>query len=392
MAPCGGRNWLGSRHSLAMSDRSFWRRIVGVLGLLALCFSVSSAAGAGSNATGTEPSAADLQVARRLFQSATADEELARWEPALKTLREIEAIKITAGVLFHIAVCEQNLGRYVEALNDLGRAEELAQVNGDNAVLELIPARRADIESMIGHLRIEFIGPSNDLEVRIDGQRISAAALRVEIPLDPTQHTVAVLRAGKPMVTRVVMVQSGSRQTERFEVTPVAPKVTAEYAAGQPAAHPPSRDPNLTKKIVMYSAYALAIAGAGAGIYFVVDANKNDDTADLARGDIAQAVVDLESGGHPTFAPGTECSPPFNMGMTDQQRLLEGQRYDACVDLSGAVDHRDRSETLAVWSFAIAGVGAIGGTAVLLFWPEHKQGSALHIMPTLGGAVLSGSF
>lgn len=364
-----------------------------MLGLLALCFTVSNAAGAGSNATATEPSAADLQVARRLFQSATADEELARWEPALKTLREIEAIKVTAGVLFHVAVCEQNLGRYVEALNDLGRAEELAQVNGDNAVIELIPARRADIESMIGHLRIEFIGPSNDVEVRIDGQRISAAALRVEIPLNPTQHTIAVLRAGKPMVTRVVMVKSGSRQTERFDVTPIAPKVTAEYATGQPPGHPPSRDPNLTKKIVMYSAYALAIAGVGTGIYFVVDANKHDDDVDTARVHVAQAVVDLEDANHPPFDEDKQCSEPFNMGMNDMQQFLEGKRYDACAELGRAVDRRDRSETLAAWSFAIAGAGAIGGTAVLLLWPEPKQQTTtLRILPTLGGAILSGTF
>jgi hypothetical protein len=60
--------------------------------------------------------------------------------------------------------------------------------------------------------------------------------------------------------------------------------------------------------------------------------------------------------------------------------------------LEGAIDHRDRSESLAVWSFAIAGVGAIGGTAVLLFWPESKQEARLRLLPTLGGAVLSGSF
>jgi hypothetical protein len=361
-----------------------------MLGLFSLCLFLWPAPCAA--AVTDEPSAADLQIARRLFQRATADEELGRWEAALKTLREIEGIKVTAGVLFHIAVCEQNLGRYVEALNDLGRAEELAQVNGDAAVLELIPARRSEIETNVGHLRIEFIGLSQGVEVRIDGQRISTAALRVDIPLNPTEHTIAVLRKGEATVTRIVTVRSGSRQTERFDVTPVPPKVTAEYAQGQPPYEPSTRDRDITKKVVMYSAYALAIAGAGAGIYFVVDANKNDHTAELARRQIAQAVADLEDGGHAPFVPGSECSQPFNMGMNDAQRRLETQRYDACVDLGGAIDHRDRSESFAVLSFAIAGAGALGGTAVLLFWPDSKQGTALRVVPTLGGAMISGSF
>jgi hypothetical protein len=366
------------------------QRIAGAAGLLCLlCLLFCDVAIA------AEPSAVDVQVARRLFQRATADEELGRWESALKTLREIEAIKVTAGVLFHIAVCEQNLGRYVEALNDLGRAEEMAQINGDNAVLELVPARRSEIEAKVGHLRIEFIGPSNDVEVRIDGQRISSAALRVDIPLDPVEHTIAVLRKDKPSVTRVITVRSGSRQTERFDVTPAEPKVTAEYAQGQPPYEPAKRDRDITKKVVMYSAYALALVGAGAGIYFVIDANKNDDTADLARLDIAQAVAELESGGHAPFPAGSECAPPFNMGMSDAQRALEAKRYDACVDLEGAIDHRDRSKTLAAWSFGISGVAALGGTAVLLLWPESeaKQNSAsVHIAPTLGGAMIFGNF
>lgn len=370
-----------------MLGSSYWRRIVWGLGCLALCLTLCDGAWA------SEPSAADVQIARRLFQRATADEELGRWEPALKTLREIEAIKVTAGVLFHIAVCEQNLGRYVEALNDLGRAEELAQVNGDSAVLELIPARRNEIEARVGSLRIELVGPSSDVEIRIDGQRISSAALRVDIPLDPTEHTIAVLRPGKPNLTRVVSIRSGSRQTERFDVTPAAPKVTAEYAEGQPSARPSDRDPNLTKKVVMYSAYALALAGTGVGIYFVLDANKNDDTAQLARVDIAQAVADLENGGHATFVPGSECSPPFNTMEGQAQYQLERLRNKACVELSGAVDHRDRSETLAVWSFALAGAGAIGGTAVLLLWPDATSNDvSVRVLPTLGGAVLSGTF
>jgi tetratricopeptide (TPR) repeat protein len=375
-----------------MSGRSFGQRIAWVLGLFSLSLSLCLTLGPApcQAAPANEPSAADVQIARRLFQRATADEELGRWESALKTLREIEAIKVTAGVLFHIAVCEQNLGRYVEALNDLGRAEELAQVNGDKAVLELVPARRSEIEVNVGHLRIEFIGPSQDVEVRIDGQRISTAALRVDIPLNPREHTIAVLRKGKPTVTRLVTVRSGSRQTERFDVTPVVPKVTAEYAKGQPPYEPSTRDRDITKKVVMYSAYALGIAGAGAGIYFVIDANKNDDEADAARLRVGQAVADLESGGHPTFVPNSECD--FTMGFSEQQRELDEERYDACVDLGGAIDHRDRSESLAVWSFAIAGVGAIGGTAVLLFWPESKQEARLRLLPTLGGALISGSF
>jgi tetratricopeptide (TPR) repeat protein len=92
-----------------------------------------------------EPSAAEIQVARRLFRQATEDEAAGRWQEALGKLREIENIKVTPGVLFHIAVCQQNLGRYVEALNDLGRAEELARAKGDQGGLDFVPERRQEL-------------------------------------------------------------------------------------------------------------------------------------------------------------------------------------------------------------------------------------------------------
>jgi hypothetical protein len=291
-------------------------------------------------------------------------------------------------VLFHIAVCEQNLGRYVEALNDLGRAEELAQVSGDDSVLELVPDRRKEIESKISHLRVELLGPSEDARVLVDGLVISKTALRLDIPLNPGAHTVAVQQSGRPTVTRSLTLKAGGRHSERFDLTPAAPAaaapVTAEYASGEMPE--PESDPTVAKKVVIYSAYALALAGTGVGVYFLLDAQANQDTADLARADVLEAVRQVEMQGM-MIPDGGECSPPFNLnnGMLDP-------RLDPCVELGGAIDNRDRSRTLATWSFVIAGVGALGGTAALLFWPDPEDKTALRVTPTLGGAILSGQF
>lgn len=328
-----------------------------------------------------EPTAAEVQVARRLFQRATADEELGRWESALKTLREVESIKVTPGVLFHIAVCEQNLERYVAALNDLGRAEELAQIKADESVLELVPARRQQIEAMVGHLRVVLAGATEKAEVRVDGAVVSPAALRLDIPLDPHEHTVSVLRSNRPTLRRKVTLTAGSRQTERFDLT--AAVANAEYATGDLPLED-QHDPNLTKRVVTYSAFALAVAGTGMGIYFLIDASASERTAKLARADVARAVDSIEQQG--ITLPRAPCSTPYQS--INQSRDLA----DACVELYGAVDHKNRSRTLSVWSFAIAGVGALGGTATLLFWPEHAPKVSLNLAPGIAGANLRGTF
>ncbi len=326
-----------------------------------------------------EPTAGDVLVARRLFQSASADEELGRWEAALKTLREVEAIKVTPGVLFHVAVCEQNLGRYVEALNDLGRAEELAQVKGDDSVLELVPARRQEVDALVAHVKLSLVGPTDGVEVTVDGQHVAQATLRLDIPLDPREHTIAVLQPGKRALTRTLTLSPGSRETVQFDLSPRSPALGAEYAQSALPGEEDHHDPNLAKRVVTYSAFTLAIAGTGVGVYFLLNASSNQREANRARAELALS-------GTPT-APGSECSPPF----------ADDARQKACAALSGAIDARDNSRTLSLWSFATAGAGALGGAAVLLFWPEHQspQGqpaASLHLMPTLGGAVVSGRF
>lgn len=350
---------------------------------LVLCARPAAAERSAAEASAAEPSAAELQAARKLFRSATADEEQGRWADALKTLRQIEAIKVTAGVLFHVAVCEQNLGRYVEALDDLGRAEELAQTSGDDAVLELIPERRREIEAALASLKIDLIGDDGLVSVTLDGEVLPRVTLQSDIPLNPGEHVLEVRRSGQPAQRRTVQLRSGQRHGERFDVSRAPLPAHTQQHEQERAEH--ASGSNVARRIVIYTGYALALSGTGMGIYFLVDAGSKQDAAERARNDVQSALQSLDSSGMPVS--GAPCAPPFNVAVSS-----DVDRRTACVDLSNALDDRDRARTLAVWSFAIAGVGALGGTAALLFWPESDRDTALRIAPTLGGAVLSGRF
>jgi hypothetical protein len=320
-----------------------------------------------------------------MCRSATADEEQGRWGDALQTLRQVEAIKVTAGVLFHIAVCEQNLGRYVEALDDLSRAEELAQTSGDDAVLELIPDRRREIESSLASLKIDVIGDDGSVSVTLDGEVLSRVALQSDIPLNPGEHTIEVRRSRQPALRRTLQLRSGQRHGERFDVSPAPAPTPARARHDEKERAEQSGSANIARRVVIYTGYALALSGTGFGIYFLVDAGSNQDKADQAREDVQSALESLESSGMPvTAAP---CAPPFNVAVS-----AEAERRAACAQLSNSLDDRDRSRALSVWSFAIAGAGALGGTAALLFWPEDERDTSLRLAPALGGAVLSGRF
>jgi hypothetical protein len=58
----------------------------------------------------------ELKRARAQFQQATELEQAGNWAAALQQFREVGQVRMTPQVRFHIAVCEEKLGRLVAAL------------------------------------------------------------------------------------------------------------------------------------------------------------------------------------------------------------------------------------------------------------------------------------
>src|ERR1043165_4319159 len=71
--------------------------------------------------------ASELKKARAQFQQANELEQAKNWTAALQAFREVGQVRMTPQVRFHIAVCEENLGRWVAALGGY----ELALADAD---------------------------------------------------------------------------------------------------------------------------------------------------------------------------------------------------------------------------------------------------------------------
>jgi len=74
-------------------------------------------------------------MARALFSDAIKDEETQDWASAREKLQRAGAVKMTAGIRFHSALCEEQLKYPCEALNDYIAAVNLARDNEDSEVL-----------------------------------------------------------------------------------------------------------------------------------------------------------------------------------------------------------------------------------------------------------------
>jgi tetratricopeptide (TPR) repeat protein len=82
-----------------------------------------------------EPTPKQVETARALFAEAERLENRKDYARALDDLRKVAEVKLTPGVRFHIALCEQELGQWVQALDDFVAAEGQARKEGNEEVL-----------------------------------------------------------------------------------------------------------------------------------------------------------------------------------------------------------------------------------------------------------------
>lgn len=184
--------------------------------------------------------AGELKRARAQFQQATELGRAGNWTAALQAFREVGQVRMTPQVRFHIAVCEENLGRLVTALGGY----ELALLEAD----KVGPDFAAEVEQNVVKLRARV--PKLVLErgtgaeaaaIALDGVALGDSSLGVEVPLDPGPHAVTASAPNrKPFEVTVSLAE---RETTRLrlelEELPRAP-----LAGTQPAPlreKPPSK-------------------------------------------------------------------------------------------------------------------------------------------------------
>ncbi|WP_437479397.1 hypothetical protein WME75_33430 [Sorangium sp. So ce1014] len=291
----------------------------------------------------------ELKRARAQFQQATELEQAGNWAAALQQFREVGQVRMTPQVRFHIAVCEEKLGRLVAALGGY----ELALAEAD----AVGPDFRAEVEQSIDRLRaripklviVRGKGAAS-AAMALDGIALGGASIGVEVPLDPGPHALTAKAPNYKPFQATVELKEG---VTRVEVTLEALPQELLIQAGALPEKPPS-------KVVPYVIGGVGAASLiGSGVLFV-----------LRQG----ALQDLEDACGPA---GKSCPPSMESRYDD----LKLYHYGAQVALG-------------------VGVAAVGtATAILLLQkkkPKEPEKTSLQLVPVAGGselgARLSGTF
>lgn len=217
-----------------------------------------------------QPTDAEKAAAFQAWDDGLDLEKKANYAAALEKFQKVGTFKMTPHVRFHIALCEEKLGRLVLALRGFELAAAEAQKMGKDAqvVTDKAPARVEALRKRIAAVRIEVKGTVLYSRVLIDGQPVLAKDFGSLVSVDPGKHTIAVDTDGVLSQTREVTLAEKGYETITLEIEDKEkppPAVTATVSAGPTATDvpPPPPPPSKLPAFVLGGAGVASLIGAG---------------------------------------------------------------------------------------------------------------------------------
>ena len=207
-----------------------------------------------------DPTQVEIENARKLFKQAESDEAAQRWNAALDELRRASAIKMTAGIRFHIALCESNLNQLAAALADYTAADLLARAESNDEVQQAARDPLADLRARVPVLRFEVPATATNVELRVDGTVVADPTQ--ELRVDPGAHKVQATAPGHTPFTRELVVKERDAITVPIDLF-VAPAKNDQASAPPPAeSHGRNRLP-----AILATGGAVVLVGVGVGAF-----------------------------------------------------------------------------------------------------------------------------
>jgi hypothetical protein len=183
---------------------------------IALVLSCALASAAATVPAYAAPDKEELSRARARFQQATELEQAGNWAAALQQFREVGQVRMTPQVRYHIALCEEKLGKLVAALGGYELALSEAESLGPDFHKEVEEKTNA-LRERIPKLVIERGQGAEAATIELDGIALGASSIGIDVPLDPGPHQVAARASGYEPYMETIEVPE--RETKRVSVT-----------------------------------------------------------------------------------------------------------------------------------------------------------------------------
>ena len=252
--------------------------------ILALALSGTVAVTAGPRPAQAAEDDDQLSQARAKFQQGTELEQAGNWAAALQAFREVGQVRMTPQVRYHIALCEEKLGKLVAALGGY----ELALSDAD----AVGPGFREEVDKSVERLRARIPkltierGPGAEAaSIEFGGVSLGASSIGVAVPIDPGPHALSASAPGYAPFEMTVDVPEGKEETVVIKLEKLkTPGVGATTIGGRTSTDT-GPDP---KKLRLVAYISGGVGGAsliGSGVFFLLMQQKLSSMENLCGDD-----------------------------------------------------------------------------------------------------------
>jgi len=205
----------------------------------------------------------ELSRARVQFQRAIELEQAGNYSTALEQFRDVGQVRMTPQVRFHIASCEEKLGRLVTALGGYQLAYADADSVGEDFKAE-VDAAVTRLQANIPKLVIVRGTGAEAAEIQLDGVALGASSVGVPVPLDPGPHTISAKAPNALPFSQTVTIVENEQKSVDVALSPL-PQEAPPAAGG--SAPPPADKGN--PRLIPYVIGGVGIASLiGSGVLF----------------------------------------------------------------------------------------------------------------------------
>ena len=215
---------------------------------------------------------------RETYRAGLALEAAGDWAGALLKFRQVAERRPTPQVRFHIARCQEHLGRWTEALGTYRLALGEAEALKIEEVQREANAARLALEERVPRLTLLRGAGTETAVLLVDGVELGASVLASPLVLDPGPHLVEarIPREERlvPLLSREITLQEGERRTLRLEVPAAAPVEPPAVVSAPPDTSAPA--PPRSRAPAWIALGAGAALGATSAVFWV----RRQDTLD----------------------------------------------------------------------------------------------------------------
>src|SRR5258706_859613 len=178
--------------------------------------------------------ASDPSAAQALFDQSKQLVSAGRFAEACPKLEESQRLDPGMGTLFHLADCDEHIGKTASAWAAFLDVAAQARAAGQGARERIARDRATALEPSLARMTIlgGAVTTVPGLEVRRDGVVIGKGQWGAALPVDPGQHEIRAAAPGKLAWTGMVRVDVHGRETVTLPPLADAPVAATHEAVG----------------------------------------------------------------------------------------------------------------------------------------------------------------